>query len=1092
MKLRIGALSAMAAFILAGCPEPEPVVPPPPPAVIVAFTADAARIGQGESVTLRFETRDAESVTVRDQLGQELEYTGTAEAGEVTVSPTASTLFVLRATAAGGRDSAFVQVAVDEDLSEVSLFAVPPEVEAGQEVDLIWTAPNAKSAVITADLGPTVDLNAAAGGGVQTVVPTRSTVFTLSAAAASGEALTASTTVKVSPVVKTFTVAPHAARAGETLILRWSAAGASRVVITETIFGELEDTSDPLRMGDGELAWEIPAQLPGGAPTADGTPLEFHLTVTQTDPAVTLERVVRGYVGRGLVLDFEAPEAVTLGHPLNVGWSTRNAVRLQLQVDGLAVFEPRVEKTALISEGEFTVTGLTRDSLVELVAVDYLGGEKRIARQVTVVNPPVIAAFTVPSPAPTPTEGSQVQWTTQEAHEVVIRAANGPVLFSTRNQAQVASGQTRLRVARLTDVVLEAWNKAGQKVEARRTLDVSDPGTITATPDLVHAGTEVTVSWVVPVGTSSNVAGVIYPTPIKRTAGNDFIDISLLDDAKPVAFPDPNESVVRIRRPIPFRFPFMGVVQEAFFVSTNGFLTFERTEPFPQNADLASSSQALPAVIAPFWDDLDLGDGEVLHAVVGEGFPRILVVQWNGVSTEHPDSKLTFQVQLEETGVIRFAYRDLVGGDTGAEAATIGIRRGGETFSATFSRDPGAPAIVSGDSLTWFDAAPESGTFDLRVDRSSRLGFFTSAPGAGHVYWAAPVEAFSDATVALTEVMPVSLHGTADGRWVEVANLAPYEVNLRGLALSTSTATEAWVMPELVVPPFGFAVVGASLDADALDGAPVDATFEALPMNATDSVDLLLGSAVLGTLSWENPTAGTSVVTPQRAIDAAGVKVECQRTLTFGVASVGSPGAANERCFEYALQSIPGSFEDLSLLGTQLPTSPTYSTLTLEVPFRYFGEEFDVVRYSGTAGFLAFGPALTATQTANKALPSLAMPRGTVAPFWDALTRPTAGAMYVLRRAGATIISWQGYAISGGTGSLLNFQVKLLDDGAIEFHYGELLPSTSTSSTYVDRHSGVSATTWLERPDGTAALPININTAGGILPFTGYRFTPVK
>jgi hypothetical protein len=76
---------------------------------------------------------------------------------------------------------------------------------------------------------------------------------------------------------------------------------------------------------------------------------------------------------------------------------------------------------------------------------------------------------------------------------------------------------------------------------------------------------------------------------------------------------------------------------------------------------------------------------------------------------------------------------------------------------------------------------------------------------------------------------------------------------------------------------------------------------------------------------------------------------------------------------------------------------------------------------------------------------------------------------------------------SRDTGTL-DFEVKLFDDGVIEFHYGELL-DTSGAQLDAGRPYGGSATAWIEAPNGAAALPIIVNQPR-LRSNTAYRFTP--
>ena len=102
-----------------------------------------------------------------------------------------------------------------------------------------------------------------------------------------------------------------------------------------------------------------------------------------------------------------------------------------------------------------------------------------------------------------------------------------------------------------------------------------------------------------------------------------------------------------------------------------------------------------PQVLAPFWDDLELGTGGVLYLVDGESFPRRLVIQWNKVRTlVDPASELSFQVQLYENGAFRFVYKSLAGSDAQGESATLGVNHGPQHFTAQQSFNAGVPVLT--------------------------------------------------------------------------------------------------------------------------------------------------------------------------------------------------------------------------------------------------------------------------------------------------------------------------------------------------------------------------------------------------------------
>src|SRR5690606_20854803 len=112
-------------------------------------------------------------------------------------------------------------------------------------------------------------------------------------------------------------------------------------------------------------------------------------------------------------------------------------------------------------------------------------------------------------------------------------------------------------------------------------------------------------------------------------------------------------------------------------------------------------------------------------------------------------------------------------------------------------------------------------------------------------------------------------------------------------------------------------------------------------------------------------------------------------------------------------------------------------------------------------------------------------PKATVAIFWDDLEKRDAGngSVYMQRMADHWLFHWHQvtcYAYPPNEDDL-NFQIKLFDDGAIEFHYGEMIPGISTP------WDGSSATIWLENPSGGDALVLGIDEPV-VQPHTAYRF----
>lgn len=107
------------------------------------------------------------------------------------------------------------------------------------------------------------------------------------------------------------------------------------------------------------------------------------------------------------------------------------------------------------------------------------------------------------------------------------------------------------------------------------------------------------------------------------------------------------------------------------FATTSGDLSFNNATLVPQN----------PALIAPFWDDIDDNTGDVFWEVLGTAPDRRFIVQWNDRAHFNNVGSGTFQALLfEGSNEILFVYEDVIfENDQGNDdfdnggSATIGI-----------------------------------------------------------------------------------------------------------------------------------------------------------------------------------------------------------------------------------------------------------------------------------------------------------------------------------------------------------------------------------------------------------------------------------
>ncbi len=1113
MRLLPGAATALLLMFVSACGQRPPAKELPPPAAIRSFKADKDQIRAGEAVRLSWTADHATSLELVDQSGSPIPTEGTATAGSAVVKPLSTQFYVLRVRGEGGGHSAFVQVAVDEDLKEVFLVAVPKEINAGESALLLWSAFHATEAKLQTTAGGEQVLDAAAGSGIVEVTPERTASYTLTArGSAIVSPLTATTDVKVRPVVLSFQASPQAAKPGETITFSWKTRGAAEVLLSESTFGDLNTVSVPAEtsvVDEGSFTWTVPGTLHNGKEVLETHPLHFTLEATTSHPAVSATREIQGYVGEGpQILELNAPAAITEGRGLTLRWRTRNATRLQVLSNGAPVYEPLPKDTAEIAKGELHLAALSQDTILTVKVWSHLGAESTKQASVRVVKVPSIAQFTLPAQINSLGDSANATWTTTDASRVVIRTKNGPTVFSTDELGAAAQGHTSVYPGgRQTTFVLEAYNDAGDVDSEERTVIVAIPGDLTATPSPVTRGEAVDVTWTLPTGAVSHVIGDPRGMPSKSTPGTSFVDLATQANAGRVVFDHPDDDVQLVSFAKPLRFPFLGTVNERFWISTNGFVSFAQTEPLPENGEVGTAAAPLPPMIAPFWDDLRLGSGEVLYLVEGTQFPRRLIIQWNKVQTGAKGSELTFQVQLFETGEFRFAYKSLTGGEARGESATIGwhLQDGlGRNVAGT-----GGMRLSDGDEYDWFVSTAVDGQLSVVASNSGAYSLYGLLPGGHYAVFSAPVNVIAPGSVKVNEIMVLAEAHAPQGRWIELANLSGETVDLSGTVLLAVQSNTTVTLPDgVVLQPGELVVVGESMDPTENGGAEVDHVWGALqPANNTDDTIVLNASLEVSRLEYtiSQIAPGISVVPPEDAVDAQNGPLSCPRTRTFGPQdALGTPNARNETCFLYVKAPIAGKYRDISATGTPLFDPGLLSITNLfrndvelgAYPIPFYGKPQSKVHVS-VHGYVSFGS--ITENFDNYFMPGVNGSPVHAAVMWDRLEkRPSSDGNVFMQRFNAGedpltpaphwIFQWHQlshYEWGSANDDDLNFQVKFFDDGAIEYHYGTLR-NGNAGTLFAD---GRDATVWLESDDSTMALPIG-RLQPVLRPNTAYRFTP--
>lgn len=1089
MNKRIAALATL--VTIAGCRTVEPAPPPDAPK-IGTFTASKSRVASGEQVTLSFTTTNATKVEISDDHGRQLELSGTIESGSATVAPTATSFYVLRATGAGGRDTAFVQVAVNEPLRELFLIAVPGSIESGQQAQLLWGAAGASAVTLTAGNGTPTTLMGTTGA--VTVTPAASERYTLSAQGAPGTPpLTALADVQVRPVLVEATLTSlDGVGPGKTLTFRWRTGGAQRLVVTEQTFGQLTAVTDAASVVMGSFDFVIPNQLPSGIDVADGLPLRF--TVTASADGVSQSKVLTAVVGDQPVIEFfNAPAAGTAAGNFTVSWRTLNATEISISVGALPVWGTLPAELARVADGNVSLPSPTVQTEYTFTARNDRGAFVSRLFTVRPVGRPVINTFTLTPTITNLGDSATAQWTTTDAVRVQLRHENGPNLRTITTASQVASGNVGLLLASSTRIVLEATNAAGDSVTETRAFTFS--GAVTLTPNPVLRGSPATLTWDLAAANATEVVGLPTMMPAPIGGSNNFVDLVTSPTANEVTITDIADGAEKLTLPAGFRFPLLGVVQSDLWVSVNGFIATSNPGAASTNVDLSATNSA-PTLIAPFWDDLTMTANSKIFvdtstSVLGE---RFLIVQWEQVQIAgQQNSDLTFQVHLYESGQIAFIYKNVAGT---LNSATIGVQDTGWPVAQQYAFDSTTTQPAPGMELNFFSGGPAAGMLTFNAGPSRRVNF-AGRTTMSLVAASAELRSFGPGDVAITEAMPIPENSVlTTGQWLELRNNQAFTTDFEGLVVSTPGSLDGGFTfpPGSFVDAGAYVLIGQSTDMGLNGGAPVAFASDDVPLAVPGSATISLGAAPLAALAWDAGTAAQSIAPVTPVLVASGTFM-CPRTATFGPGgALGTPGSLNENCAPYVLSSIPGNFIPAPMgtdIGASLSGDEGYLQVTLPVPFRYYGQTYNDFSFSMN-GFITLGAPLAANQFTSPTTVSATVPNGVVSPLWDDLHRDT-GRAAMFRLADRTVVSWQTFntydAFIFSEPSDLNFQVHLFDNGVIEFHYGTM-STTSTDAFVIGQTRGANATCWLETPMGDRAVPFSVHVNGLVQPNSGVRFTP--
>ncbi|MEO8235416.1 MAG: T9SS type A sorting domain-containing protein [Flavobacterium sp.] len=153
--------------------------------------------------------------------------------------------------------------------------------------------------------------------------------------------------------------------------------------------------------------------------------------------------------------------------------------------------------------------------------------------------------------------------------------------------------------------------------------------------------------------------------------------------------------------PIGFTFKYDGVDYTHFCVTTNGWIKMgdastTGTTGTANYSNAFSVTAGNRPLIAPFWDDNNLGSGNIQYIVTGVAPNRILEVGWDNINIGGSGATSTtafasFKLRLyETTNVIDFVYRPVMAA-AGTLTASVGLNGSSSFLSVT----PAAASTVS-------------------------------------------------------------------------------------------------------------------------------------------------------------------------------------------------------------------------------------------------------------------------------------------------------------------------------------------------------------------------------------------------------------
>ncbi len=369
--------------------------------------------------------------------------------------------------------------------------------------------------------------------------------------------------------------------------------------------------------------------------------------------------------------------------------------------------------------------------------------------------------------------------------------------------------------------------------------------------------------------------------------------------------------------PIGFDFTYNGSSFSTFSISTNGTIRLGATAVGYSNG-LASFAN----VLAPFWDDNNIGSGTISYLVSGIAPNRVLTVDWNNVSIGGSGSSSAstnqYQVQLfEGTNNVQFNYGPL-------DASN------GTTASIGISGNVGQFISLTPDVATTTSTVTENSTISSVANIPSGTSYlFTSNEVHSFTYsWKAGATQIS--TALTTTVSPSAntdyTFTVLDGNSCSVTSpivtvsVSPVLVALTPVNVTCNGGNNGSFTPGAITcgtAPFTYSVDGGAFGPipTNLIAGPHPVIVKDAGLNVSATVNLVLTQPA----AIEIPVAGSPVVVCQGATSAI---VSATTSLSVSTTTITVP-------FDVTVQPTETNATPGNIIATAtLPAIPAGSTIT--------------------------------------------------------------------------------------------------------------------------------------------------------------------